>query len=45
MNHQLDVNLLLQKIVFYDKVVRVLFDEEQLKLLYLQEKFNIKEIR
>ena len=36
MRYKLDVSQLLEKISFYDRSLNVLFDEHQLKLLYLQ---------
>jgi hypothetical protein len=35
----------MEKLTFYDRSLNALFDEEQLKLLYLQEKFNFQEVR
>lgn len=45
MSLKLDVSQLLEKMSFYDRSLNALFDENQLKLLYLQEKFNFEEIR
>lgn len=38
--YKLDISQLLNKMAFYDRSFNVLFDEHQLKLLYLQDKFN-----
>jgi hypothetical protein len=35
----------MEKLTFYDRSLNALFDENQLKLLYLQEKFNFQEVR
>jgi hypothetical protein len=45
MRHKLDIGQLMEKLTFYDRSLNVLFDESQLKLLYLQEKFNFQEVR
>ncbi len=45
MRCKLDISQLLEKLSFYDRSLNVLFDEDQLKLLYLQEKYNFEEIR
>lgn len=42
---KLDISQLMEKLTFYDRSLNVLFDESQLKLLYLQEKFNFQEVR
>jgi hypothetical protein len=43
--YKLDIGQLMEKLTFYDRSLNVLFDESQLKLLYLQEKFNFQEVR
>jgi hypothetical protein len=45
MRYKLDISQLLEKLTFYDRSFNALFDENQLKLLYLQEKFNFQEVR
>lgn len=45
MRYKLDISQLMEKITFYDRSINALFDENQLKLLYLQEKFNFQEVR
>jgi predicted nucleic acid-binding protein len=45
MRQKLDISQLMEKLTFYDRSLSVLFDESQLKLLYLQEKFNFQEVR
>jgi predicted nucleic acid-binding protein len=45
MRQKLDIGQLMEKLTFYDRSLNVLFDESQLKLLYLQEKFNFQEVR
>lgn len=45
MRNQMNINTLFQKVSFFDKAIHTLFDEEQLKLLYLQEKYNILDIK
>ena len=42
---KMDISQLMGKLTFYDRSLNVLFDESQLKLLYLQEKFNFQEVR
>jgi hypothetical protein len=45
MRHKLDISHLMEKLTFYDRAIDTLFDENQLKLLYLQEKFNFQDVR
>jgi hypothetical protein len=43
--HQLNIDQLLQKISFFEKANECILEEDQIKLLYLQEKFSIKELQ
>jgi hypothetical protein len=45
MRHKLDISQVMEKLTFYDRSINSLFDESQLKLLYLQEKINFQEVR
>ncbi len=45
MRNKLDISQVMEKLTFYDRSINVLFDESQLKLLYLQEKINFQEVR
>ena len=42
---QLNIDTLLQKITFYEKSFHCIFDEDQIMLLYLQEKLSIEELK
>ena len=43
--YKLDISQLMKKLNFYDRSINALFKENQLKLLYLQDKFNFQEVR
>lgn len=43
--NQMNIDLLLQKITYYERSFQCLFDEDQLLLLYLQEKISINELK
>jgi hypothetical protein len=45
MRYKLDISQVMEKLTFYDRSINALFDESQLKLLYLQEKINFQEVR
>ena len=41
----MNVDILLQKLSFYDQAFQCLFDGDQIVLLYLQEKLSLKELK
>ena len=43
--NQMNIDTLLQKISLYEKSFQCLFDDDQIILLYLQEKLSISEVR
>ena len=42
---QLDISTIMQKLMFYDRAMNSLFDENELKLLSIQKKLNLEEIK
>ena len=43
--NQMNIDILLQKISFYERALQCLFTDEQIILLYCQEKLTIKELK
>ena len=45
MRNQMNIDTLLSKISLYEKLFKCIFDNDQIMLLYLQEKLSIKQVR
>lgn len=43
--NQLNIDILLQKISFFERGFQCLFDDDQIMLLYLQEKISLAELK